>query len=85
MLVSATERAAANLGHRRLALAVGLLNPEAERLYRRLGYRRWGHGQIPCVDQFGDLGVELCNVLVKTLADESQIPVQRAASRLSRS
>lgn len=86
MLVTATERTAADLGHRQLALAVGLLNPKAEHLYRRLGYRRWAQGQVRCLDQFGDLGIEVCNILVKTLVDdESELSGQRVEPWFSRS
>lgn len=73
MLVNATEQKALDLGHDRLALAVDLLNPDAERLYRRLGYRRWGRGHVLCFDKEiqpdGSLRLrgELCHVLVKPL------------------
>jgi GNAT superfamily N-acetyltransferase len=45
-LVRAGEDAARRLGHRRLALGVGLDNPNAWRLYERLGYGDWGHGTV---------------------------------------
>jgi GNAT superfamily N-acetyltransferase len=79
MLVLATEEKAMELGHDRLALAVDLLNPDAERLYCRLGYRRWDHGQILCFDKVVSadgsvrLRGEVCHVLVKTLADRRQL------------
>jgi RimJ/RimL family protein N-acetyltransferase len=75
MLVTATERMARQLGHDRIALAVDLLNPDAERLYRRLGYRRWGHGQVLCFDKVRQpdgsyrYRGEICHVLVKDLTD----------------
>jgi GNAT superfamily N-acetyltransferase len=72
MLVTATEQKALAFGHTRLALAVWLGNPDAERLYQRLGYARWAHGQVHCEDKFGDRNVEICNVLVKRLADWNQ-------------
>jgi hypothetical protein len=34
------------LGHRRLAMGVGVDNPDARRLYLRLGYADWGHGTV---------------------------------------
>jgi RimJ/RimL family protein N-acetyltransferase len=34
------------LGQRRLAIGVGLDNPNARRLYERLGYADWGHGTL---------------------------------------
>ena len=43
-LVHAGEDAARRLGHGRIALGVGLDNPDARRLYERLGYADWGHG-----------------------------------------
>ena len=45
-LVLAGEDTARRLGHRRLALGVGLDNPGARRLYQRLGYADWGHGTV---------------------------------------
>jgi acetyltransferase (GNAT) family protein len=72
-LIRAAEDTARRLGHERLALAVGIDNPGAQRLYERLGYVDWGHGTIvgtwaehdhdgPAVTQSGT-----CNVLVKGL------------------
>jgi GNAT superfamily N-acetyltransferase len=45
-LVRAGEDTARRLGHRRLALGVGVDTPGARRLYERLGYADWGHGTI---------------------------------------
>jgi GNAT superfamily N-acetyltransferase len=45
-LVRAGEATARRLGHRRVALGVGLDNPGARRLYERLGYCDWGRGPI---------------------------------------
>jgi GNAT superfamily N-acetyltransferase len=45
-LVRAGEDTARRLGHRRLALGVGVDNPGARRLYERLGYIDWDHGTI---------------------------------------
>jgi GNAT superfamily N-acetyltransferase len=45
-LLRAGEATARRLGHRRVALGVGVDNPDARRLYQRLGYADWGHGSI---------------------------------------
>jgi GNAT superfamily N-acetyltransferase len=45
-LLRAGEATAGKLGHRRIALGVGVDNPDARRLYERLGYADWGHGSI---------------------------------------
>jgi RimJ/RimL family protein N-acetyltransferase len=45
-LVQAGEDTARRLGHRRLALGVGVDNPGARRLYERLGYADCGNGTI---------------------------------------
>src|SRR5215475_7739465 len=45
-LVHACEHAARDRGHDVLLLGVGLDNPDAKRLYQRLGYRDWGRGSI---------------------------------------
>jgi GNAT superfamily N-acetyltransferase len=45
-LIRAGEATARRLGHRRLALGVGLDNLGARRLYERLGYTSWGHGTV---------------------------------------
>lgn len=45
-LVRAGEAAARARGHDVLILGVGLDNPEAKRLYERLGYVDWGRGPI---------------------------------------
>ena len=71
-LVGAGEDAARRLGHRRIALAVGVENPGARRLYERLGYADWGRGTI--VERWQELHggrpvavSETCDVLVKDL------------------
>ncbi len=72
-LVEATEKAAKKLGHRRIALAVERRNVAAERLYERLGYRRWDCGLVVCVDKVvqpdGSVALreEKCHVMVKPL------------------
>ena len=83
-LVAATEHSALDLGRDHLALAVKLGNADAERFYRRLGYHRWDHGEVPCVDKFGNHGVEICDIYLKTLA-WSRLPAPRSESVLSRS
>jgi GNAT superfamily N-acetyltransferase len=45
-LIRAGEDAARQLGHERLALGVGLDNPDARRRYERLSYVDWGHGTV---------------------------------------
>ena len=40
-LLRAGEATACELGYRRVALGVGLDNPDARRLYERLGYADW--------------------------------------------
>jgi ribosomal protein S18 acetylase RimI-like enzyme len=46
LIAAAEEIAAGEWGRRRIGLAVGLDNPEASRLYERLGYRNWGRGAV---------------------------------------
>jgi GNAT superfamily N-acetyltransferase len=45
-LIRAGEAAARRRGHDVLILGVGLDNPDAKRLYQRLGYNDWGLGPI---------------------------------------
>jgi GNAT superfamily N-acetyltransferase len=45
-LIRTAEDTARRLGHRKLVLAVGVDNPDARRLYERLGYTSWCHGTI---------------------------------------
>jgi len=45
-LIRSGEDTARRLGHGQLALGVGLDNPDARRLYERLGYVDWGHGTV---------------------------------------
>jgi hypothetical protein len=64
---------AGGLDHQRLALAVGVENPGARRLYLRLGYADWGHGTVVGTwverDHDGPPATlsEVCDVLVKHL------------------
>jgi GNAT superfamily N-acetyltransferase len=72
-LIRTAEDTARQLGHGQLALAVGVDNPRARRLYERLGYVDRGHGTI--VDTWVERDhdgppitlSETCNVLVKRL------------------
>jgi GNAT superfamily N-acetyltransferase len=45
-LVHAVEDVARKRGHDRVVLGVGVDNPDAKRLYERLGYVDWGKGPI---------------------------------------
>ncbi len=45
-LVRAAEDAARRRGHDRVVLGVGVDNPDARRLYERLGYVDWGQGPV---------------------------------------
>lgn len=47
-LVGAVECSLVEAGHDRVALAVRTDNHHAARLYERLGYRDWGHGEVVC-------------------------------------
>jgi GNAT superfamily N-acetyltransferase len=72
-LIRAGEATARKLGQRRVALGVGLDNPDARRLYERLGYTDWGHGSVAGTYQDRDRGgppvtiTETIAMLVKRL------------------
>jgi GNAT superfamily N-acetyltransferase len=72
-LIRAGEDTARRLGHEQLALGVGLDNPDARRLYVRLGYVDWGHGTVVGTwlerDHDGPPVTvsEVCDMLVKRL------------------
>jgi GNAT superfamily N-acetyltransferase len=72
-LIRAAEDTARRLGHERIALGVGLDNPNARRLYERLGYADWGHGTVvgTWVERDHDgppvTLSEVCDMLVKRL------------------
>ncbi|WP_326833922.1 GNAT family N-acetyltransferase [Amycolatopsis rhabdoformis] len=72
-LVRAAEERLTERGHRRGALAVRTDNTDAARLYRRLGYRDWGHGTVVCYaenvqpDGRTVSEAEVCHVFVKNL------------------
>jgi GNAT superfamily N-acetyltransferase len=74
-LIKAAESRLAELGHDRVALAVEVTNEGAAKLYDRLGYREWPHDVVECYplsDGAGQVGVEVCRVLVKALTRERQ-------------
>jgi GNAT superfamily N-acetyltransferase len=72
-LIRAAEANARQLGHERIALGVGLDNPNARRLYQQLGYADWGHGTVVGTwVEYPDDGPpvtlsETCHTLVKRL------------------
>ena len=45
-LIRAAESLVLARGHARITLGVGVTNPDARRLYERLGYVPWAHGEI---------------------------------------
>ncbi|MEV4054697.1 GNAT family N-acetyltransferase [Amycolatopsis sp. NPDC049688] len=83
-LVGAAERRTVERGHDRVALAVRTDNHDAARLYDRLGYRDWGHGEVTCFARTtapdGTLLVEAeeCYVLVKDLVPVTPVPRSEA-------
>jgi GNAT superfamily N-acetyltransferase len=72
-LVGAVEGYLAEQGRERVALAVRTDNHDAARLYQRLGYQDWGHGEVVCYARTTLPGggvlmePERCYVLVKDL------------------
>ena len=72
-LVRAGESLLHRAGHRRVALGVRPSNGGAARLYRRLGYVNWPHGDIETsyetVNEAGEMvrGREMCQILTKEL------------------
>jgi GNAT superfamily N-acetyltransferase len=84
-LVAAVEQRLVEAGRDQVALAVLTDNHDAARLYDRLGYRDWGHGEVICYAQrrLPHGGIleepERCHVLVKELPRPSP-PAQRAGS-----
>jgi ribosomal protein S18 acetylase RimI-like enzyme len=79
-LVAAVERHLRENGRERVALAVRTDNPAAARLYSRLGYRDWGHGEVVCYARTTQpdgrllFEPERCYVLVKDLAPVTPAP-----------
>ncbi|KDN22849.1 GCN5 family acetyltransferase [Amycolatopsis rifamycinica] len=84
-LVATVERYLMEEGYGRVALAVRTDNTRAARLYHRLGYVDWGHGEVVCYaltttpDGRIHEEAELCHVLVKDLLPV--MPVPRAEIR----
>ena len=76
-LIDAIERHAAGLGYFQLGLGVGVDNPDARRLYERLGYGEWEHGLVQVEwDEPGPDGVMrheslTCHWLVRGLEGEA--------------
>ena len=72
-IVERLEQHLRELGRDRVALAVRTDNPDAARLYERLGYRDWGRGLVICHAEVTQpnglvtLEEEKCHVLVKDL------------------
>jgi len=79
-LVRAVEQHLTEKGRERVALAVRTDNPAAARLYRRLDYRDWGHGEVVCYARTTQpdgrvlYEPERCYVLVKDLAPVTPAP-----------
>ncbi|HTF11756.1 MAG TPA: GNAT family N-acetyltransferase [Asanoa sp.] len=46
LIIRAAESLVRSRGHERITLGVGVDNPDARRLYERLGYAEWPHGRI---------------------------------------
>jgi GNAT superfamily N-acetyltransferase len=72
-IVERLEQHLLELGRDRVALAVRTDNPDATRLYDRLGYRDWGSGLVICHAEVTQpnglvaLEEEKCHVMVKDL------------------
>ncbi|GIF62869.1 hypothetical protein Ais01nite_09040 [Asanoa ishikariensis] len=79
-LIRAAEDLVRSRGHSRVVLGVGVTNPDARRLYERLGYVEWPHGHIATgYHAIGDDGVrrwfpETITMLVKALTAGSGNP-----------
>jgi GNAT superfamily N-acetyltransferase len=70
-LILAAEKWLVDLKKVEVALAVEVTNMAAAKLYEDLGYRQWPHPPVKCYspsDLNGHRDVEICNVMVKTLA-----------------
>lgn len=72
-LLRAAERRLWDLGHKQVALGVGLDNRDAQRLYARLGYTEWPHGQVSTTEVVyhpggeRELRPEICRIMVRSL------------------
>jgi GNAT superfamily N-acetyltransferase len=75
-LIRAAEWHATDLGYRQICLGVGVDNPDARRLYARLGYAEWDHGLVDVTwDEPGPDGAAAhyemtCQWMVRPLAGE---------------
>ncbi|MEV4075769.1 GNAT family N-acetyltransferase [Nonomuraea fuscirosea] len=82
LLRAAQERLSA-MGHDQVALGVGLDNPKAQRLYRRLGYEEWPHGEVDTTrTEYGangerELRPEKCRIMVRRLDRHHDQPCAR--------
>ena len=60
-MIHEAERLAKEKGCTRIGLEVGINNPEAKRLYEKLGYVDWGHGDFVIsweqIDENGNKGI----------------------------
>ncbi|MER5646435.1 GNAT family N-acetyltransferase [Streptosporangium sp. NPDC002524] len=75
-LLRAAEHRLWDLGHKQVALGVGLDNRDAQRLYARLGYTEWPHGQVATTEVVyhpggeRELRPEICRIMVRQLDPE---------------
>ncbi|WP_410589673.1 GNAT family N-acetyltransferase [Amycolatopsis sp. lyj-23] len=85
-LVRAAECRLLEKGRYRVALAVRTDNHDAARLYKHLGYRDWGHGEVICLartttpDGTVLTEEEACYVLVRDLVPITPVPRTEADS-----
>lgn len=79
-LVREAERLVLEQGRYRVALAVRTDNHDAARLYKNLGYRDWGHGEVICLARTTSADgtvlteKEVCYVLVQDLPPVTPAP-----------
>ncbi|GAA1016844.1 hypothetical protein Aple_042730 [Acrocarpospora pleiomorpha] len=72
-LIRQAERCLWEAGFKRVALGVAMDNEAAGRLYRRLGYVEWPHGEVATTevvfqsDGTRELRPELCRIMTKEL------------------
>jgi GNAT superfamily N-acetyltransferase len=76
-IIRAAENLVSEKGFQRIGLAVGVDdNPEAKRLYERLGFQDWGQGElIICWEDLnsnnaGGVGTETCIYMFKNISGE---------------
>ncbi|MEU4540843.1 GNAT family N-acetyltransferase [Streptosporangium sp. NPDC023825] len=79
-LLRAAEHRLWDLGHKQVALGVGLDNRDAQRLYARLGYAEWLHGPVATTEVVyrpggeRELRPETCRIMVRRLDPEHGSP-----------